>query len=386
MKLFTKIKNIYISIYKLGLNSVYKVACLLRKTDENKMVIALYRTNYLDDNLKLVYKEVQKQAPHIKIHLIQGTNKMNLKLFIEILVFSNARYLIIDDYFLPIYLITPHKKLKVIQLWHAAGAFKKFGHSTIGSRFGPQASYLKLVPVHANYNFVYISARKFTKYYAEAFNMDSRRIFNLGLPRLDMITNEELHLKIISKMYKKYSFLKDKGMINILMAPTYRAKGSQGETGIDLVDTILQIAKRMDINKRIILKPHPYMSVSSLEKIRNCRNVFIADSSGINEWMLVVDAFITDYSSAIFEFSLLKKPMAHFVPDYDEYVNSRGFYTCIEENSDATVLKDITELANWINSRQKDESFDSSRMIAFNFDYIEDATTRIVSHFLSNEK
>ncbi|MFK4998741.1 CDP-glycerol glycerophosphotransferase family protein [Bacillus sp. N9] len=59
---------------------------------------------------------------------------MNLKLFKDLVAFCNAKYLVLDDYFLPIYLIKPRNSLRVIQLWHAAGAFKKFGYSTIGNR------------------------------------------------------------------------------------------------------------------------------------------------------------------------------------------------------------------------------------------------------------
>ncbi len=350
------------------------------------MIIALYRTDHLDDNLRLVYEEVQRQEPNIKIHLVHGVNKMNLKLFKEIITLANARYLILDDYYLPIYLVKQRKSLKVIQLWHAAGAFKKFGRSTVGTKFGPSQSYINLVPVHSNYDFVYISANKFTKHYAEAFHMEQNKIFALGIPRTDLLTNKKYAAKIRNNLYRTYPFLKDRDTINILFAPTYRAKGTHLETQLDIIDSVIHLSHSVQNNRRIIFKAHPYMEPSSVERLKNCSNVFVAERQGINEWMLVADAFITDYSSSIFEFALLKKPMAQFVPDLADYSKNRGFYIAIEKISDAAIIRDLSRLSAWINEREKNEYFDSSRMIAYNFDQVNNVTNKIVKHFLSTDK
>ncbi len=42
--------------------------------------------------------------------------------------------------------------------------------------------------------------------------------------------------------------------------------------------------------------------------------------------MLVSDVLVTDYSSVIFEFALLDRPMAFFAPDISTYDDERGFY------------------------------------------------------------
>ena len=44
------------------------------------------------------------------------------------------------------------------------------------------------------------------------------------------------------------------------------------------------------------------------------------------EALSFVDALITDYSSVVFEASLLKIPMLFYVFDLEQYIATRGFY------------------------------------------------------------
>lgn len=376
-------KKIYIVVYKFLFQLVYNISSFLRKDDENKIIIALYRTDKLEGNLKYVYQEILNQVPKAKIHLVKGKNKMNLSLFKEIIMISNARYVILDDYYLPIYLVNLKTDLKVIQLWHAASAMKKFGYSSIGTKFGSSCEYLRLVPIHSNYTHVYISAAKFKKYYAEAFNMNEEKIHSLGIPRVDLFRDKILMKNIKNGIYQNHPTLDKGDYVNILIAPTYRAKGSYGESKLELIDSIIAISNALNYNINIIFKPHPYMEVSDLNRLKKCSNVVIASSCTINEWMLVSDAFITDYSSAIFDFSLLERPMAHYIPDYGEYKHNRGLYQDIQVVSSGTILKDPTELKQWINARMSNEYFDSTSMVNYNFDNTNNVAQQIVRHFIS---
>lgn len=372
----------YISVFKFFLNLIYQLFSSLLSKNKNKIVISIYRDHEISGNLQYVYDEILTQLPEAEIHLIHARNKMNLRLFKEIITISNAGYLILDDYFLPIYLIKPQKDLKVIQLWHAAGAFKKFGYSTIGTKFGPTEQYLKHVPIHSNYTHVYVSSDHVVKFYAEAFNMSSSSIFPLGIARIDMFNDKEECASIENKLKGKYSKLQKNDTVKILIAPTYRAEGLYVESSMEIIDALLEISNRIK-NKLIIFKPHPYMNDKEIKQLETQPNVLIARDYSINEWMLVSDAFITDYSSAVFEFALLKRPIAHFVPDLKQYQENRGFYEEIEVISDGIVLKSNLELMQWILDRKKNETFDTSQMIKFNFSNTKNVSQKIVKHFLA---
>ncbi|MBR7795792.1 ribitolphosphotransferase [Agaribacter marinus] len=374
-------KRIFLRAYKSLFRAIYNVFSFFRKTDENKFVIALYRSKELEGNLEYVSDEIRKNISNAKIHLVIGENKMNLRLFKEIPMLSNARYLILDDYYLPIYLVQKKKDLKVIQLWHAAGAFKKFGYSTLGTKFGPGADYLKLVPIHSNYTHVYVSSKRVVPFYAEAFNMSENKIFPLGMPRVDFFREKSKCERIRTEILEKYPILDGKRIVKILVAPTYRANGNQGETTFNIIDSMVDISHLLHNNVQVIFKPHPYTKELDLNRLSKCPNILLASKHSINEWMVVADAFITDFSSSIFEFALLKKPMAHLIPDLDEYDKNRGLYQDINQLSDGTILTMNDQLADWINNRTPNEYFNSSRMIHYNFDDIQNITKKIVYHF-----
>ncbi|AIF44608.1 CDP-glycerol glycerophosphotransferase family protein [Virgibacillus sp. SK37] len=376
-------KKWYIILYKIVLNVIYKIFTLMRKPNENKFVIALYRGG-LEGNLKYIHDSIIIAKPKAEIHLISSRNKMNLGLFNEVIKLSNAKYLILDDYYLPIYLLTPNSNLKVIQVWHAAGAFKKFGYSTVGTRFGPSSEYLKLIPIHSNYTHAYVSSNKIRGFYAEAFNMPLNKVYPLGVPRTDLFFNKSCRNKVIEELSFHYPKINKPNRVYILLAPTYRGRGKQMETSFNMVDEIIEIAPLIKADVRIIYKPHPYTNIADIKRLNNCNNIIVADKFTINEWMLTSDAFITDYSSSVFEFALLYKPMAHFVPDLKDYEKNRGFYQDITEVSDAEIILDSQHLLKWINKRSSNEFFDSIRMVEYNFDELHDVSHKIVNHFVEH--
>ena len=59
--------------------------------------------------------------------------------------------------------------------------------------------------------------------------------------------------------------------------------------------------------------------------------VNVSDYPDMQELLCVADSLITDYSSCIWDYSLLARPCYLYVPDLDEYVNKeQGLFTPIE--------------------------------------------------------
>src|SRR5699024_1390559 len=108
------------------------------------------------------------------------------------------------------------------------------------------------------------------------------------------------------------------------------------------------------------------MKKREFDQLSKCDHLLIDEKYTINEWMLVSDGLITDYSSVIFDYALLEKPLAHFVPDIDEYKKNRGFYQDMKEISDGVIIDQTNDIIDWIQERKKKEYLNTSRMIREN--------------------
>ena len=77
----------------------------------------------------------------------------------------------------------------------------------------------------------------------------------------------------------------------------------------------------------------------------------------MNELLIYSDILITDYSSVVFEFALLEKPIIFFAYDLEEFKeNSRQFYFGYEEFIPDSPVRDTNEIINKIKKYDNDEN------------------------------
>ena len=100
--------------------------------------------------------------------------------------------------------------------------------------------------------------------------------------------------------------------------------------------------------------------------------------------MCSADCCITDYSSLIFEYALLGRPMYFYAYDYKEYVTERGFYYGYDEFVPGDIYYNEEELVKGI-LRTDDKAV--SRIDAFRERYMSacdgDSTRRIIDRLLA---
>jgi CDP-glycerol glycerophosphotransferase (TagB/SpsB family) len=83
----------------------------------------------------------------------------------------------------------------------------------------------------------------------------------------------------------------------------------------------------------------------------------------IDELMCASDVCVTDYSSLIFEYALLNRPMLFYAYDLDDYNDWRGFYYDYDELTPGPVCRSMEALIR--NLEQIDETYDFERLAAF---------------------
>ena len=290
---------------------------------------------------------------------------------------ATSRVVIVDDYFFPIYPVKKRRGVTIIQVWHACGAFKRFGRATMESEWGADEIFLKWVPIHSNYDLTLVSSASIAQIYADAFGQPVEKISAaFGIPRTDALAASPRRDATEREVRARLGLSDSR--ITILYAPTFRGADLNGAAAPELLN-IAVLYRALGDRYRLILRLHPF--VKSAMRIPDEARDFVVDASrepDVNEVMLAADLLVTDYSSIVFEYALLRRPMAFLAPDLAAYERERGFFFDYRSGVPGPVLETTEELVTWINAK----TFDLARVEHFataSFDVMDGhATERLV--------
>lgn len=239
---------------------------------------------------------------------------------------AEARVIILEDFYPQLHRLNIRRETKVVQLWHACGAFKTFGLTRMGKPGGAPQSSMN----HRNYDFVSVSSETIRDIYAEAFAIPTSKVKALGVPRTDVLFDWQRKMKKREELYEKYPFLRDQKII--LFAPTFRGDGNKDAYYPQDAFDINAFMEKMPEDTACIVKHHPFVHqpLDIPSRWQN-RVLDLTGKDHINDLLLITDLLITDYSSSIFEAALLEVPMLFYAFDEEEYMASRDFYFAYEE-------------------------------------------------------
>jgi len=336
-----------------------------------RIVFASGHATRLGGNLKALHDEIERRALGIEAVTLVRSSASARSSKVDTLWFAlRAEYylatsavFIVDDYFFPLYVVKLKSGTTVIQTWHASGAFKKIGYSVVDKSFGASRSLIRQVRIHSNYTYCLIASRNAIPAYSEAFGQPAERFVSLGIPRTDVFFDTAFTARA-EKLRRKLEI--PAGKKTILYAPTFRGDSKHSAVyhdGLDLHE--LQAACGDDYV--LLLRLHPFVAASV--PLANDLAGFVIDVSShsdINELLLISDVLVTDYSSTIYEYALLGRPMAFFAPDYEPYQAERGFYFDYESGVPGPVFTTTSGLAEYLSAGRFDlDAVESFRARSF---------------------
>ena len=107
----------------------YKYFCKHNKVEKNTVLMASDSRETLGGNLEFLDTELKTRGYKITYFLKKNLNETKTKKEKKLLckMMAEAQYILLDDFYPIIYAMPIRKETKVIQVWHALGAFKTVG-------------------------------------------------------------------------------------------------------------------------------------------------------------------------------------------------------------------------------------------------------------------
>ena len=356
-----------------------------RPVDDKKVILLEPRFPKTTDSLLLIKKELERRGGYNIVEISIGFELLHIKeLHGRVMNFlkemATAKYVFTTDSNKAVGGFDKRAETKVIQVWHACGAFKKFGFSTSKLGFGGSSYKQNMYPQHRNYDAVTVSSPEVVWAYEEAMGLEGKnQVKPWGVSRTDVFFDDKFIEAAQNKVMEAVP--ESEGRKIILYAPTFRGKVIEA-TSPDELD-IEGMKEKLDDRYVLLIKRHPFVKKSA-DIPASCSDFAfdISDSLEIDELLCASDICISDYSSLIYEYSLLEKPMIFFAFDLDTYFDFRGFYYDYDELTPGPVYKTTADIIDYI--RNIESRFDREEVISFKDKFMSScdghATEKILEH------
>ncbi|WP_239732834.1 CDP-glycerol glycerophosphotransferase family protein [Mammaliicoccus sp. P-M55] len=308
------------------------------KPSHNKVFIESFHGNNFSGDPKYLGIYIKKHFPEKEVYVssrnalvdmeVRSYNLVPIRFGSEIYnrTFRECKYVIVNGNTLD--RVFKHQEQIFIQTWH--GFPLKRMLNDLGDEIERKEQVQAFRPRMKKWDYLLTSSAINTILLESSFDLKENKnlqVLELGAPRNEYLiqSNEEESDRVRSK----YFFTKNKDKKFILFCPTWRKEKREILSKINLIILLEHLPEEYEI----IVKLHPneahlrriYSELS--ERIHCFYNEFV----DIQEIYLISEAMITDYSSTIFDFAHLNKPIFLLQEDTEDYSQQIGFYFDIFE-------------------------------------------------------
>lgn len=348
-----------------------------------RVVLATARVTTLDGNLLHIHRALRAIHPELEIVLLLEPYSYGLRGKLAYLVrlirgmyhLQTARLFVVDNAYLPIH-IAPHRRTTtVVQVWHAAGALKRFGLDAKAPLAEPEQTFL-----HRNYDAVVVGGEWARLPYARALRTPLERVLALGSPRTDFFFDEAALDAARARVLAAHPSLAGRRVV--LYAPTFRGRG-EGKRAAPGIDAA-RLRAALPADHALVLKTHPNLDPTATPL--DGYDIVIDPAAEINDLLALTDILITDYSSSVVEFALLHRPIILLVGDLSDYEVDPGLYLDYRTEMIGTQVTDTIGVIEAISA----DRFEMSGYDAFIERQLGSsrggASARFVAHFLDKRR
>ena len=335
----------------------YRLLCALPRGGKKRVLFLSEKDEKLALNMAAIYERMRERGLDKSCEIRFSLRNSAVKHYSALSSMKTARLLawadviLVDDH-VPLFdrLVLGEKKT-LIQVWHAGAGFKGVGYSRWG-HYGCPGPF----SCHRQYSYCICDSQGIAKFFSEQFGILDEQIIPTGMPRMDRYVDPDNRRRVTEKLYAQYPQLQGKKII--LFAPTYRGQDRQNAFyPYELIDCEELYRYCCENNAAVLFKMHPWVQGAvPIPDSRADRFINMNGYPNINELFYVTDLLITDYSSSMYEFLLMRKPMLFFAFDKNQFATSRGFHRDYDTNVPGKVCESFAELMQAI--RTEDYEFE----------------------------
>ncbi len=382
-KLKSKARKKWKSTKRKALRSVFALSSFRRPSDGSNILFASEARPNMQGNLKAVHDRMLERGLDSDFNFgysfRTGRTSSRQSAFALAWEMGKANTILIDDYFAILKDLGNRDEQKIIQLWHAGSGFKSVGYSRFGQYGSPN-----LRNAHRLYSYAICGSQHLRDVYSEAFGIEREAVIATGLPRIDGFLREGRAEEVLVDFEKQ--FPDAKGNRKILFAPTFRGRGS-GDAHYDYEQiNFRELYDSCGSDTVILFRQHHFVpDPAPIPSEFADRLIDVASYPDTNDLMLISDVLITDYSSVIYEYALLERPMLFFAYDLDTYSATRGMHKDYREATPGSIATTFDQLVEYIRmpelSNEKTKEF-----VKENFDYVDTHNSdRVIDSLILSE-
>ncbi len=153
-------------------------------------------------------------------------------------------------------------------------------------------------------------------------NLAASSLLACGAPRVDDVLSPKI---AANELRGRYGISETQKVV--LFAPTWRGDSTKVLKGAfdDQAKLFAEIARGLGEEYFVLFSAHQmFRNTAAATAVENGK--VLPDDENINDVLTVVDVMVSDYSSIIFDFLPVDRPIVLFTPDIEDYRLSRGLY------------------------------------------------------------
>lgn len=232
-----------------------------------------------------------------------------------------------------------------VQTWHGS-AVKRMGFDDPDWKVRPRPEREALQRALDRFDHFLVRTEHDVRTLARAFRLPENVLLRTGYPRNDAL--------VAARQAEERTGARERGPLAgalgipadhtvLLYAPTFRGRPG-GRQRLTLPFDAEEFADRFGDRCTLLVRAH-YLQHVVLPPAAAGRVLDVSDHDDVTELLTLADGLVTDYSSILFDYALLDRPVICYLPDHDAYLaEDRGTYLDLYDVAPGPVVSTQEEL------------------------------------------